>query len=161
MLCFLSLGLVLEMCHFYQVSWYLGAANETRRLMWTLGHVHGSLLGLLNTFFAAALCALPRETARFRWLSSPLLLAASVLLPGGFFLGGIFFYDGDPGLGIFLAPPAALMLLVAVLLIAISVTTFDQPAPEDASKQAAPGSGEPALTDPPEASNEPIPSQSS
>jgi hypothetical protein len=37
-------------------------------------------------------------------------------MPLGFFLGGLFHYEGDPGLGIFLAPPAALAILLAVAL---------------------------------------------
>ncbi len=122
LLCFLSLGAFLEVVHIYQVAWYFGAANETRRLMWTLGHAHGSLLGLVNIVFAITLCALPVESARWRRLSSPMLLASGVLLPGGFFLGGVTFYEGDPGLGIFLVPVAALLLFVAVMLAAASVT---------------------------------------
>ena len=43
-------------------------------------------------------------------LASTCLNAASVLLPGGFFAGGIYIYDGDPGLGVFLAPIGGLAL---------------------------------------------------
>ena len=42
------------------------------------------------------------------------LLGAALLLPGGFLLGGLFPYGGDPGLGIFLVPPAAVLLFVGV-----------------------------------------------
>jgi hypothetical protein len=51
-------------------------------------------------------------------LAGNCLLGASVLLPGGFFLGGLFLYGGDPGLGVLLVPLGALLLLVAVLLTA-------------------------------------------
>ena len=44
---------------------------------------------------------------------------ASVLLPGGFFIGGFFIYDGDPGLGVFVVPVGALSLLIAVVLISL------------------------------------------
>jgi hypothetical protein len=51
-------------------------------------------------------------------LASTLLIAASVLLPLGFLLGGIWVYGGDPGLGVLLVPPGALCLLAALLLAA-------------------------------------------
>jgi hypothetical protein len=54
-------------------------------------------------------------------LASALLMAASVLLPGGFFVGGTFMYDGDPGLGILLAPPGAFCLFLGVFLTAIDL----------------------------------------
>ena len=46
-------------------------------------------------------------------------MLASLLLPGGFFLGGVVIYAGDPGLGILLVPVGALLLLTAVLLTAL------------------------------------------
>jgi len=48
------------------------------------------------------------------------LLAASLLLPVGFFLGGVTYYEGDPGLGILLVPPGAVLLIAALFLIARS-----------------------------------------
>jgi hypothetical protein len=39
-------------------------------------------------------------------------------LPVNFFLSGLYIYDGDPGLFIYLAPFGALLLFVAVFLIA-------------------------------------------
>ena len=53
-----------------------------------------------------------------RKLASACLMAASLLLPGGFFLGGLVIYHGDPGLGILLVPLGALMLFVSVLVAA-------------------------------------------
>ena len=41
LLCFLTLGIVLESLHGFKVGWYLDAAHSTRRLMWTLAHAHG------------------------------------------------------------------------------------------------------------------------
>ena len=40
------------------------------------------------------------------------------LLPAGFFLGGLYIYSGDPGLGIALVPAGGLLLFVAVALTA-------------------------------------------
>ena len=42
------------------------------------------------------------------------------MLPGGFFLGGLVIYAGDPGIGILLVPVGAVLLLAAVFLIARS-----------------------------------------
>ena len=55
-------------------------------------------------------------------LASRCLLAGTVLLPGGFLLGGVFTFGGDPGLGIFVVPAGAVLLIVAVLLVAMQVT---------------------------------------
>ena len=121
LLVFLSLGILLESLHGFKVGWYLNVANETRRLMLTLAHAHGTLLALINLGFAATLPILPSENFRRRNFAGSCLLAASVLVPGGFFLGGVTFHAGDPGLGIFLLPPGALLLVVAVFLTARAV----------------------------------------
>ena len=122
LLSFLSLGIFLEAMHGFKVSWYIDPAFESRRLVWTLGHAHGSLLAVIHIVFAATIFL---NAERKRWsprLASGCLMAASVFLPGGFFLGGIFVYGGDPGLGILLVPMGAVCLFLAVLLVAISVT---------------------------------------
>ena len=123
LLCFLTLGMALEALHGFKIGWYLEADFEIRRLMWRLGHSHGALLGVVHIVFAATLSMLPGEMARHRRFASALLMGASILLPGGFFLGGIWIYDGDPGLGIVLVPFGALALFFAVLLTALSVTS--------------------------------------
>ena len=115
---YLALGLVLEALHGMKVTAYLGVANETRRLMWTLAHAHGTLLALLNLAFAFTVRSLPTLSGDAWALASVCLRSAAVLLPAGFFLGGVYFYSGDPGLGIVLVPLGGLLLLAAVLLIA-------------------------------------------
>lgn len=109
---FLGLGLVLEGLHGFKVDWYLDVGHETRRHMWTLAHAHGTLLGLVNLAFAAV-PGLARDDADWR-RPSWLLLAGTVLLPTGFFLGGVQVFGGDPGLGIVLVPAGGLCLLAAV-----------------------------------------------
>ena len=122
LLCFLSLGVTLELMHGYKVGWYLSPANEIRRLMWTLGHAHGTLLALVNVAFGVSIHSLAiARYSSYRW-ASPCLMGASILLPGGFFLGGIFTFDGDPGIGVFLVPLGAAMLFSGVLLTAIAMT---------------------------------------
>ena len=51
-----------------------------------------------------SLNALPDWSAQGREFASRCLLIASVLIPGGFIMGGIHIYDGDPGLGVMLVP---------------------------------------------------------
>ena len=99
LLSFLILGLVLELLHGFKAGLYLDVSNETRRLMWTLAHAHGALLGLVHILYALCLRLFPSLAASSRGPISVSLIGASILLPGGFFLGGFSFYGGDPGLG--------------------------------------------------------------
>ena len=114
---FTTFGLVLEAAHGLKLGWYLDVSNATRRLSFTLGHAHGTLLGFVNLAFALTV---PRSmmsavsASRASWA----LRAATVLMPLGFILGGMAFYAGDPGCGIVLVPPAAALLVVGLVLIA-------------------------------------------
>jgi hypothetical protein len=121
LLCFVVLGITLEALHGFKVDSYLGKGAEVRRLLWTLAHAHGTLMSLVHAAFAFTYFAMPVPLTRRHQLASALLMAASVLLPGGFFLGGTFVYEGDPGLGIWLVPPGAVCLFLGVLLTAIDV----------------------------------------
>ena len=118
LLVFLSLGVALETLHGFKVGWYLDVASETRRLLWTLAHAHGTLLSLINLAFGLTARARPGWSGAPRELASRCLLGATILMPAGFFLGGLFIYGGDPGLGIFLLPFGAALLFIAVLLTA-------------------------------------------
>ncbi len=121
LLVFLTAGLVLEALHGFKVGAYLNVNNETRRLMWTLAHAHGTLLGLLNLAFAATLRWIPSWPNSSRRLAAVSLAAATALMPAGFFLGGLFIYGGDPGLGIVLVPLGGALLFLAVLLTALAL----------------------------------------
>jgi hypothetical protein len=124
LLLFLTLGLGLEALHGFKVGLYLNVSNETRRLMWTLAHAHGTLLALVNLGFAFTVRLIPEWTARERGIASVCLRGATYLLPAGFFLGGTFIYSGDPGLGILLVPAGGLLLLAAAFLTACGVGSF-------------------------------------
>ena len=115
---FAILGLTLEALHGFKVRAYLDTSNETRRLMWTLAHAHGIGLALVHIVFGLMLRAVAEAAPRNVSLTSTSLVAASVLLPGGFFLGGIAFYAGDPGVGVALVPVGAAAVLYAVFSIA-------------------------------------------
>jgi hypothetical protein len=118
LLAYLSLGIVLESMHGFKIRWYLDVSNETRRLMWTLAHTHGTLLSILNIVFASTVRQMSGWQGGGRKLASRCFIAALILLPLGFFFGGIFIHGGDPGLGVLLVPPGALVLLIAVFLTA-------------------------------------------
>lgn len=118
LLVFLALGLALEIMHGFKLGFYLDVENSTRRLMWTLAHAHGALLGLVHVVLGLSLRVAPAPPAARLPLLSGALVGASVLLPGGFFLGGVTFYSGDPGVGVALVPVGAVLLLLAVLLAA-------------------------------------------
>ena len=118
LLVFLSVGFVLELLHGFKAGFYLDVTNETRRLMWTLAHAHGALLGLVHVAWALCLRAFPALEDGNQRVVSLCLMGASVLLPGGFFAGGVQLYGGDPGLGIAAVPAGAACLATAVFLTA-------------------------------------------
>ena len=113
---FALFGLILETLHGFKIRAYLDTSNETRRLMWTLAHAHGTLLSFMNIAFALTLRAFP-EIAKRALSISRCLLWATILLPLGFFLGGVVTYGGDPGLGVLLVPVGAALLLIAILTL--------------------------------------------
>jgi len=114
LLVFLTLGIALEALHGLKVGWYLDVSNEARRFMWTLSHAHGTLVALVNLAFAFSLPRLSGASARELRVASRAFLIAAILLPAGFFLGGLVTHAGDPGLGVLLVPVGALALLVGV-----------------------------------------------
>jgi len=95
-------------------------SNETRRLMWRLAHAHGTLLGAVNILFALTLKASAPATMPGLARISGTLVAATILLPIGFLVGGVVFYGGDPGVGVLLVPVGAVLLLLALFWIARS-----------------------------------------
>jgi hypothetical protein len=114
LLVFAGLGTGLELLHAFKIGPYLDVGNETRRFMFVLGHAHGVGLGLLHVAFASAVkLAALRDGARLVTASIGLRLA-TVLLPGGFLLGGFGAYESDPGVGVLLVPVGALVLLAAL-----------------------------------------------
>jgi hypothetical protein len=122
-LAFSTLGLSLELLHGFKAGLYLDASQDSRRLMWTLAHAHGTLLAVVHLLLAMALRSIPALGGSHLRLISQCLIASSILLPGGFFLAGVRVYAGDPGLGILLVPAGAVLLLVALALLARSSDT--------------------------------------
>lgn len=127
---FLGLGFVLEALHGLKIGWYLSVTNGTRRFMWTLAHAHGTLVGLVNVAFALTMRAMPERAETLGRRASAWLVYGSALLPAGFFLGGIAFYSGDPGVGIVLVPVGAIALGVGLYFVCRAV--LEAPADDDA-----------------------------
>lgn len=113
LLIWLLFGLTLEMLHGFKAAEYL--LDPIRREFWTLAHFHGVTLALVNLIYVrwAESEQLPISQ---RNLASWCLIGGSILMPLGFFLGGLVHFEGDPGIGIFLAPPGALLILITVFL---------------------------------------------
>ncbi len=114
---FVLLGTVLEGLIGFKWTPYM--TNDTRQMLWRLAHAHGTLLGLVHIAFALTVHS-GASSRPHRWIS-PSLIAASILLPGGFFTGGIFTFNGDPGVGVLVVPLGACLMITAVLLVARSL----------------------------------------
>src|SRR5262245_57977180 len=84
---YLTIGLALEGLHGFKVSWYLDF--ETRRLLWTLAHAHGVLLSVLTVGLGMLLRVSPDPAGTWTRAATACLIAATILLPGGFLVGGI------------------------------------------------------------------------
>jgi hypothetical protein len=112
----LPFGVTLEGLHGFKVQAYL--ASDMRREMWRLAHAHGTLLGILCLVSAALAEAHIAEAIRPRVLT--MIRWGAVLMPLGFFLGGVLNSEGDPSLGILLVPVGALLLIVALVRVALA-----------------------------------------
>jgi len=120
LLIFLSVGGFLETLHGFKIGFYLDPGHRLRRELWTLAHAHGTLLGLVNVAFAVSLVHFGQWTPARLKLASFFLVDALVLIPAGFFLGGLSHSESDPYLGVLLVPIGALLLFVGIGLIILS-----------------------------------------
>jgi hypothetical protein len=114
LLIFLSLGLTLEGLHGFKVGAYLDPSHRLRRELWTLAHAHGTLLAVVQIAFAAGLTQFGKWTPPRLKLTSFFLLDAAILMPLGFFLGGVTHSESDPSMGVLLVPLGGLLLFIAV-----------------------------------------------
>ncbi|MEL6547141.1 MAG: hypothetical protein AAFQ82_21120, partial [Myxococcota bacterium] len=112
---FVALGLVLDGLLAFKAGAYLDPEHEIRRELWTLAHAHGTVLSLVHLAFAASVERFPFRAAPF---ASVALFSSVILMPLGFFLGGAFPYEGDPGVGIWLVPLGGISLLLGCIVTA-------------------------------------------
>lgn len=109
------LGVALELLLAYKVPALVDVENSERRLLLRLAHAHGTLLSLIQLGFAFVLSQKrPQTLGRRLRIASGALSAATLLIPGGFFLGGLDAQAGDPGLLVALVPAGAFLLLVGL-----------------------------------------------
>jgi hypothetical protein len=102
----IAFGLVLEGLLGTKQPAYLLA--PVRREMWRLAHAHGVLM--------TAVFILVSRLHGFGGRSAPerLMAAGAILMPLGFFLGGITPGETDPAMGVWLAPLGGLLYLLGL-----------------------------------------------
>jgi hypothetical protein len=108
-----GLGLALEAAHGLKLTGYLD--DELTRLLLTLAHAHGTLLSIVLVLFAGHGAPLLAPSDR---TTSPLLVAGWALLPLGFLLGALAHPESDPGLAIWIVPPAGLLFVIGLARVA-------------------------------------------
>ena len=111
----MTFGLLIEGLLGYKTPAYL--LDNERRELFRLAHTHGTFLGLL--LITAALCGQRFNLSPPRAAITALRVGAA-LMPLGFLFAGIWHYESDPGLGIWLVPPSALLLIFGVVALALA-----------------------------------------
>lgn len=110
-----AIGLALEAAHGLKLAAYLD--DELTRLLLTLAHAHGVALSLVLVLVAhhgapllEANDVITRRLALFAWAALPL----------GFALASFAHPESDPGLAIWIVPPAGLALVLALGRVALA-----------------------------------------
>ena len=111
----MSVGLLLEGLLGYKTPGYL--QDPVRRELFRLAHAHGTLLGLLVVVAGLVTQSLQMSAPRYSRLA---LQIGAAVMPFGFLISGIWHYESDPGLGIWLVPPAALLVIFGIISMALS-----------------------------------------
>lgn len=107
----LGFGLLLESLTAYRIPFYLN--DPLRQELFRLAYIHGILLNII--LLVADQGPAPVSNAA-RWA----LAAGSVLMPAGFLLGGIWHFEGEAGLGVWLVPLGGLLVIFGVINLALS-----------------------------------------
>ncbi|WP_224248438.1 hypothetical protein [Hyalangium gracile] len=114
----LAFGSVMEALEGFR--WVSFVADAWKQRLWSLAHFHGAALGLLNLIYVQW-ADTPTLSVGRRTSASRVLMVGSVGMPLGFLLGGIAHPEGDPSLGIILAPVGALLVLYTVAVQTLAV----------------------------------------
>ena len=110
----MSFGLLLEGLIGYRIPDYL--SDPQRRELLRLAHAHGGVLSLVLLASALGIGYGKTRPARMTVLA---LRIGVVLMPLAFLAAGIWHYANDPGLAIWLVPPAALLVIFGILGLAL------------------------------------------
>lgn len=111
----MTFGLLLEGFLGYKIPGYL--EDVQRRELFRLAHTHGTFLGLV--LIVSALCGRSGALAPPRPALAA-LRAGAIIMPLGFLLAGAWHPEGDPGIAIWLVPPAALLVIFGAISIALA-----------------------------------------
>lgn len=91
--------------------------DPVRREVFRLAHAHGTLLSslllLANLYVQKGLTSPPELGVLF-------LRIGVFVMPIGFLLGGIWHFESEPGIGIFLAPIGGVLVVFGVVALALS-----------------------------------------
>jgi len=109
----MTFGLLLEGLIGYRIASYL--VEDVRREMLRLAHAHGTLLNLTLLGVAFTLNKINKNAPLAAiWA----LRIGAVTMPLGFLIAGIWHFKGEPGLGIWLVPPSALLVIFGAITMA-------------------------------------------
>lgn len=112
----MTFGMLLEGLIGFKTPLYL--QDPLRRELFRLAHAHGTLLSLLLLGVALTCDRFELESSR---VVTIILRIGVVLMPLGFLLGGVWHYESDPGVGIWLVPVAAVMVVFGIVSVAVGL----------------------------------------
>ena len=111
----MAFGLLLEGLIGYKTPLYL--QDQVRRELFRLAHAHGTLLSLLLLGVALATDRLNLTLPKLAQMS---IRVGVVILPVGFLAAGVWHYESDPGIAIWVVPIAALLVIFGVIAVTLS-----------------------------------------
>src|SRR5215471_13149814 len=111
----MSFGLLLEGLIGYRIPSYLG--DTQRRELFRLAHVHGTLLGVI---LIAITLSCEYTTIQLHRAARIAVRTGALLMPLGFMLAGVSHPEGDPGIAIWLVPPAAVLVIFGIISLILS-----------------------------------------
>ena len=91
---FVVFGALLEAMHGFKLDLYLNVDRATTRVLWTMTHASGAVLGLVHIAFSASLFSQPSWRESHVAVASACLNSASILCPAAFLVAGVL---GSPG----------------------------------------------------------------
>jgi len=110
----MSFGLLLEGLIGYRIPDYL--SDPQRRELFRLAHAHGGVLSIILLASALGIGYGMTQPARMTLWA---LRVGVVVMPVAFLVAGIWHYSNDPGLAIWLVPPAALLVIFGIVGLAL------------------------------------------
>lgn len=114
--CWMTFGLFLEGLLGYKIPIYLN--DNMRRELFRLAHTHGALLSVILIIVAICLRLDFFQSNNYLQYS---LRIGSIVMPLGFLLGGVWHYESDPGIAVWLVPVGAVMVIFGIVSAIFSI----------------------------------------